>query len=307
MESPFVAVQHGFDNVLANWPLLLIRIGEQVAMIVLIVVSVLAGVLPVIFWGLGSAQVLEGVSTPEEAVEFLLGNLLPILYILVVLTIALLLAMIIHSFVQGGVVGCYIEGERRGRTNPGVARARYRVFTPDLWFRNAKRTWWPIFLIYNIVWGVFGLVLLIPLLAIALIIFLMRDSPELIALTCVGVVLLFGFLFIAAYVVHIWSTVAIVLNVMGQRVGQALREGWTLMIRRALPFVAIVVIALAVSVSAFGSVFGASFAVGLVSHVPGFGIVTLPLQVVISLLQTAVSIVVYAWFLAAAVSIVLQR
>ena len=83
-------------------------------------------------------------------------------------------------------------------------------------------------------------------------------------------------------------------------------EGWRLTLRRAVPLIVVAIIAIVVSVAAASSVSLGAFGLGIVSSIPGFGLVTLPMQVAISFLQSAISIVVYGWFLAAVVSVVIS-
>jgi len=305
MDSPFVAIQRGFDNVLANWPLLLIRIAENVVMMLLVVFTILAGVLPLVFFG-AFMQMVEQIETPDQAAQAVLENPLILLYLLLVISVAILAAVVVHSFVQGGVVGCYLRAEKNAGDATPAERHRFRVFTPELWFRDSRRSWWGIFWVYNIIWGVFGLVLLVPLVALAAAIFLARESPHIVAIACSGTALLFLLLLLAGIVTHFWSTAAVIVNVRGRGIGASLREGWAISMRRFWVFLLLVLIAVMLSVVAVGSIGAASFGVGLLSAIPGVAILTLPIQVAISLLQTAVSIAVGAWFLAASVRVVLR-
>jgi hypothetical protein len=305
MDSPFVAIQRGFDNVLANWPLLLIRVAENVVMMLLVVFTILAGVLPLVFFG-AFIQMLEQIETPDQAAQAVIENPLILLYLMLVISVAILAAVLVHSFVQGGVVGCYLRAEKNaGEANP-AERERFRVFTPELWFRDSRRSWWGIFWVYNIIWGVFGLILLVPLVALAVAMFLSRESPHIVAIACSGTALLFLLLLLAGIVTHFWSTAAVIVNVHGRGIGASLREGWGISLRRFWVFLLLALIAVMLSLVAVGSIGAASFGVGLLSTIPGVAILTLPIQVAISLLQTAVSIAVGAWFLAASVTVVLR-
>lgn len=306
MESQFSAIQRGFDNVIANWPLLLIRLAENAAIVFLIIAAVFGAILPIAFFG-AFAEEFEDFQNPEQFMDALLGTpLLLVLYIFLVLTVLLTLALAIHSFVQAGVVGCYLEGERKARMAGAGNRSRFKVFTPDLWIRYGRRDWWPLFLIYNATWGLFGLILILPLLALLALIYSVRDTDAMVPLTCGGLILVFLLMFIGAFVTHLWSTCAIVLRSAGRQVGTALGEGWTVTKRRAVPLIVLAVIALVVSFAAAGSIGVGSFGLGVISSVPGMALLTMPMQVGVSLLQTAVSIAVYGWFLAAVVSLLLS-
>lgn len=306
MESPWIAIQHGYHNFLANWPLLLIRVAENVAMMVLIILGIIAAVLPFVFYFGAFATMAERIETPDQALELLLQFPWFFLILFLVISFMVIFLTALHSFVQGGVVGCYVDGERQARRSGASTRQSFQVFTPESWYRHARRTWWPIFLIYNITWGVYGLILLIPMALIAVGIWMGQERPEIVGLACGGIVAVFLVAFLGAIVVNLWSTAAIVLSAEGRGVGRSLGEGWRLLIARFLPFVAITVVAFVILMIAFTSIGAASMAVGMVSAIPGVGLLTIPVQVVISLLQTVLSIVIAAWFLAAAVAIVAE-
>jgi hypothetical protein len=304
MDSRFSALQRGIDNVLANWPLLLIRLAEYVALIALILVTVFGGLFPAIFLGV-FRSVFERAEAPEDAAMVLIEHPFLILWVLLLFLVVITFAMIVHSFVQAGVVGCYIDGERVAAASRSLLRSRFRVFTPDLWLRHARTKWWPVFLIYNITWGLFLLLLLIPLAAIAFLTFLGRESPGVIFIACGGLIAIFGVLLIGGIVVQLWTTIAIALSVAGRRVSESVRDGWDLLVSNPLPFVAILVVSFVVSFAVFGFIGIGSFSIGLFG-VFDMGLFMLPLQIGISLFQNALSVAIEAWFLAAAIAVVLQ-
>lgn len=306
MDSPYSAIQRGFDNAVANWPLLLIRIAENVALLVLIVLGILAVVVPI---GLTGAFFEELVAeNPEEVLEAVLGKaLLPALFAVLVFSVILVVGLAIHSFVQAGVIGVYAEGERQAAHGANLHRNRFKVFTPEKWVSCARRDWWPYFIIYNVIWGVWGLILLVPLLVIVPAMWLTRDEPEMmLPLACGGLALVVLLMVVTGFLAHLWCTVAIVLRTSGRSTAAAMGEGWRLTLRRAAPLIVIAIIAIVVSFAAASGVSVGAFGLGIISSIPGFGLVTLPMQVAISFLQSAVSIVVYGWFLAAVVSVVIS-
>lgn len=305
MDTAFVAMQRGFDNVVANWPLLLIRVAENVVMMLLVVFTILGGVLPLVFYG-AFTQAIQQIDTPDQMAAAIIQYPLIVLYLLVVITIAVLAAVVVHSFVQGGVVDCYLVADRNAGQARPAERRLFRVFTPELWLRGSRRNWWGIFWVYNITWGIFGLILLIPMILLAVALFVARESPEMVALACGGLVLLFVVMLLAGIIVHVWSTAAIIVNVEGRGIRQSLKEGWSICLRRFWVFLILMLVAFMLSVIALGSIGVASFGVGLLSAIPGVAFLTIPIQVAISLLQTAISIAMGAWFLAASVTVVLR-
>src|SRR5688572_21195243 len=121
MDSPYSAIQRGFDNAVANWPLLLIRIAENVALMVLIVLGILVVVVPI---GLTGAFFDDLVAeNPEELFQTLMSKaLLPALFAILVFSVILILALAIHSFIQAGVIGVYAEGERQAAHGASLHR-----------------------------------------------------------------------------------------------------------------------------------------------------------------------------------------
>ena len=143
-------IRRGFDNTLANWPLLLIRIGEGIVMMILVVGAVLAIIIPVIV-SLGlNATAFEN---PADVAEMLLGTLIDrwmvIVYVIAVVTLVLAVLVALHSFVEAGSARVYIDGERIAGPAALGPRERFKVFSADRWLEGGKRDWWSVFWIYN--------------------------------------------------------------------------------------------------------------------------------------------------------------
>src|SRR6185437_3436976 len=99
--------------------------------------------------------------------------------------IVLAVLMAIHSFVEAGSARVFVDAERNGA---GVTRSResFRAFNMDRWLQGGRASWWTVFWIYNIVWGVGGLILLIPLLLTLGALFLVTETAGIVAVTCGG-------------------------------------------------------------------------------------------------------------------------
>ncbi|HUO85110.1 MAG TPA: hypothetical protein VM534_08350, partial [Thermoanaerobaculia bacterium] len=168
-------MQRGFANVAANWPLLLILVIEGFAQIALLVGSLLLALVPA-----GVAGILfdpgRWDDDPVRAAQWVLEHPLVIAGAIGLLLLGGLMALVLHAFVTGATTGCYVAGERAaGAGLP--ARERFAAFTVERWMAEGKRTWWPLFLIYNITWGLFGLILLAPVLLALVVILAFPESP----------------------------------------------------------------------------------------------------------------------------------
>ncbi len=292
-------VRRGVDSVLANWPLLLIRIGESVLLMAMMIGIVVAAVIPLVLAGIGGsfAQLLESAAD----LEGLLGTLSigVVLYALLALSIAIGIGMLVHSFVQGGIIGCYVEAERRAPAS-GAPRDAFRIFTPELWWSESKRNVWRVFWIYNAVWLGYSLLLLAPLLPLAIVIVLLRESPAALVLSIVGLVAIVLFAIGLALVVVIWSQVVLIDAVRRGLGALEAVSRWREAVRgRVLNLVLLGGIFFALSMTAGGLAAGVTFTFENAGSIPGFAMAFLPLQIALSLANSIVSTLFGSWLLAA--------
>lgn len=293
--------RRGMENVLANWPLILIRIAEGIAILVMMVVLVVVAALPVGLAGAGfSAADLEQYGDVEELLTGI-GPLV-ILYALVVFTVVFTLAVIIHSFVMAGVVGCYLEGDRRAPEG-NFGRMDFKVFTPELWAREARRHAWRFFWIYNVIWGVYSVILLVPLLFLAVLAFLMREAPAGIAIAVIGMILVMLVAILLAIVAFIYSQVALIESARtGAGVFESLRRARGVTRQRMANVLLTSVIYFSVSMLIGGILAGFGFALGMMGSIPGLDMAFLPFRVLFSLFNSAVSTIFGCWLLAALIA-----
>ena len=293
--------RRGVDNVLANWPLLLIRIAEGVAMMATILGIVVLAIVPVAAAAVGSlTEVLDTLGRTGDLEELLLGVApLLVVYILLVVSFVLLLAMLVHSFVQGGIVGCYVEAERRS-PGAGAQRDAFRVFTPELWWREGKRNVWRFFWIYNVIWGAYSLLLLLPLLPLVVLVALFPENPVSIVIAIVGFVAVVLFAIGVAFVVLIWSQVVLI-DAARRDLGpvEAINASGEALRGRLLNIILIGGIFFALSTTAGGLVAGATFSFDAAGAIPGFALALIPLQILLSLINSAISTLFGSWLLAA--------
>lgn len=301
-------VQRAYRNVVANWPLILISVAEQVAMVVLIVAGAMLLVLPFVMTGvLSELSELSG-DPAQIAIGFFLENPLIIIGAFIVLTIVITALTALHSFVRAGTVGIYLDSASSAPAGSPL-RDALSSFSTETFISYGRRFWWPVFLIFNVVWGIVAILLLAPVSG-AIVLFYsveMSEDPEVgvLALGCSLLVLFFLILVVAGIFATIGSDVAIALSVrrnLGVR--DSLHEALTLMMRRFKDLLMVVGVLVVITIGVwivFATIFGV---IGVVSMLPIMAILTLPIQIVLSLLQSIASVFLSCWFLAAVVAIV---
>ena len=97
------------------------------------------------------------------------------------MVISSIIFIAVHSFVVGGIVRVLVDAERSAP--PSGPRERFRRFTVDRWVEGGRETWWPIFWIYNIAYGVAALIICVPMMLIALAILavFLKEAPPAVA------------------------------------------------------------------------------------------------------------------------------
>src|SRR6202022_3880375 len=106
--------RRGFDSVLANWPLLLLRLAESILFAAIAVAAVIAIIVPVLLSAGMSKFDLGGANDPAEFLRsILLDHWLHIVYVLAGICALLILFVALHSFVQGGAAEVFVAAGRR--------------------------------------------------------------------------------------------------------------------------------------------------------------------------------------------------
>ncbi|HVR43477.1 MAG TPA: hypothetical protein VMS56_08530 [Thermoanaerobaculia bacterium] len=307
MRSLGEVCRRGLENVLANWPLVLIRIVEGLATLLAVVMILVAAIAPITIAGLSGASMTEILESPQ-ALEELMGRFSPllILYLFVVITVAMVIAVLIHAWVQGGVVGCYVIGDRRA-PETGWGREHFRAFTPELWWGEARRLGWRFFWIYNVIWGAFSLLLLAPLLVILVVMLLLRESPAAIVVGCAGIAGVTLVAILLGIATFIWSQLVLIECAAADLgVLQSIRRSREVLARKLLPVVMVGAIFFAISMAVGFVIAGIAFGIGAVGSVPGLDLAFLPIRILISLFNSLVSTILSCWLLAALVAVALS-
>ena len=292
------------DNTLANWPLILIRLAEALLFGILAVVTVIAALVP-IFVSVGIE--VTKIDTPddiEHAFLALMSKWVLLLWVFAAFVVLIILFVAVHGFVEAGSARVYVDAERIAGPAAIGPRSRFRVFSMDRWLTGAKDGWWTAFWIYNLAWGVAGLILLIPLVpTIAGMLIFHEQPPIALATGCIGLLISLLLIIVVGIVTGMWVNRALnewAVRNYGTRA--ALAAGWQAIRadlgRHLLIMLAIFVVGMAGSsffaslsfFAAFGEAFGDSRGI--------FNLFTIPVRVFASLLSSAFSAAMSAWYLA---------
>lgn len=303
MKRPATEIlRRGFNNALANWPLILIRIAEGIVFIGIIIGAAIAAVVPlVISIGLSRATWSENPADAAEAVlDALSLHWMVFVYIFFIISFVMLLLVAIHSFVAAGCALVFVDGERRTSALPAAQRQDFRSFTGQRWFAGGRDGWWTVFWIYNIAWGVGGLIMCIPLVAVvaAMLAFRGGGAAPVVATGCIGAAVSLMFMILVAIVTNIWTEKAVV-DTMARNLGagRALSSSWREMRTDTARHLAVAIVLMAIAFA--GSMFLSSFSwIGMLNRSAGFSFAMLPLRFSASFAQTLFSGAVGAWFLA---------
>jgi hypothetical protein len=296
--------RRGLDNTIANWQLSLIRFLEAFVFVVIAIAGVFVILAPILV-SIGIR--LADLDTPEDvenAMSLLLTKWALLFWILAGVSVLLLVFILIHSFVVAGCARVSVDADRVAGPELMGARSRYDVFSMERWTAGGRAGWWSVFWIYNVAWGIAGLVMLIPLLpTLALVILFYEHEGVAVLSGCLGLLVTVMLMIVAGFVAGMWSNRSIVAwaaHHTGAR--ESMRIAWQAMKgdfgRHLLVAMAVVVVAMA------GSMFFASFSMfagfgeGLGRGHDAFTIVTMPLRLAGSILNSAFSALLGTWYLA---------
>ena len=284
--NPIDIALRGLKNALANWQLVAIRMVEGVVFIVIIFLALLVTIIPTaVEAGLGKLDMRDANSTAEAVAQFFVDHHLLILWTLGMLLLVTLALLVIHAFIVAGSVRVYLDAERAGGDFNNV-------FHGDSFWEASMAGFWCALGIYNIAWGLAGLVILLPfLIGFALV---MIASEPAVALVILAVVLV-GTILLSIPVglaTSIWVNRALV---DGESKGLSAR-GALAAARAAIrsDLVTHLLLTFFVIIVGIGGT-------GLVSTVAGIfpaGGITAPMHIIGSLAETAAGALASAWMLA---------
>ena len=295
---------------LANWPLLLIRVAEMFVFVAITFAAIIAAIVPIILSIAGGSwsSLRDAQNAPEVVAEMLIRHIPLFLFLFVILSVLLLVFVAVHSFVEGGSARIYLDAEFAARAVEGrPPRTAFRAFSADRWMQGGKRDWVPIFWIYNIAWSIGMLIVLVPLLAILVIFLAGGTNPVAIGAGCLLLVLTIFVLFLVAIVTGIWCQKAIVICVARDLAAlESLREAWADV---RTDFTRHFVVAFVLMMISFGTAMLVSFiAVGASSvHDAGAVMMLMPLRLAAQFASQIVSLMIAAWMTASFAALTVDR
>jgi hypothetical protein len=296
-------LKRGGENAIANWQLSLIRFIEILAFCALAFIGIIVALVP-LFVSLGiRLSEIHDADDMQSVMMTLLEQWPVFIWFGVGMFAMFAFFVVVHSYVEAGCARVFVDADRAAGPATTGAKGRYRVFSVSRWFAGAREGGWRVFWIYNLAWTVAALILLIPLIPVAALMFVFRSNPAVSAgVGCLGilVVLLFGI--VLGLVTGMWTNRAIA-NWAAQRstARHALATGWRAVKmdfgRHLLIALAIIVVALAgssafSSFSMFGS-FGHSMRGDNIINV-----MTAPVRMFGAILSWAFSALIGSWYLA---------
>jgi hypothetical protein len=304
-------LRRGAMSAIANWQLTVIRFGEMAAFGAIAVLTAIAMVLPLL---VTIGITLDRVS-PEDlagAVVRLLERWVILFWVVVAFTVLLLLFLAVHAFVEAGRARVLASADRAAGMDPGNDRSRFAVFTLREWFAGGSAGWWPLFWIYNAIWGLAGLILLLPLLPTLLLMLVMREQPRALIVTgCLGLLFTLLLGIVVGFVAGVWTTRAVAEWGLGRRTArQAMSAAW-----RALRedfarhfLAALAMIAIGMAGSAFFTSLGFFVSFGELFGDDGMiALFTLPLRFASSILSWFFSAAISTWYLGSYVALAVER
>jgi hypothetical protein len=313
LRSTTDTLRRGLDSMLANWPLIAIRIVESFLFLLIVIGSVVAAIIPIaVAAGFSNFDITNRDNAAEAIASIVIGHWPLILYILVIITMLLIVLVAVHSFVEAGNAKIFVDAEHAAGSAMAANRQTYRTFTMDRWLQGGWHSWWTIFWIYNLAWSVAALVILVPLLMTLVGMFLVEEPGPKIAVGCGGLAISFIIGIPVSLIVAIWTQKAIAVCVArAATAGASLRQAWAAI--RA-DFGRHLAVAFILFVVTFGgamliSTFTMPFSlIHQTTHTsPLVEIAFAPARIIGSFLQSIFSAAVGLWFLASFVGLTEER
>lgn len=319
----FDILRRGFDNTVVNWQVSLIRFLEAFLFMVIAAVTMVVLFVP-IFLSIGiKAADLRAPENLENILDVLVNQWVMLAWFVAGVSVLLLVLMLIHSFIAAGCARVFVDGDQAAGAEWNGPRPRYAVFSMQRFLGGGREGWWTVFWIYNVIWGVALLVILLPLIGILTAALLLGagggDTAKGFAVlaSCLGIVATIMFAIAVTIVAAVWTNRAIVdwavyrttaLGAIGYA-GRSIRGDLG---RHAGIAICIFVAAMAISMffSTFGFFAGLGDSVGGAMGRDGGNIVlllTAPVRILMSLINSAISALIGSWFVASYASLANHR
>lgn len=308
MRSPTDSARRAFENTVANFPVLLITIAGQIAAFMLIVIGVIIAILPLV--GLG---VIASVSAPQGdpsvwLEKFVQNNPLIILYLVVAVLVLMIPMMMLYAFIEAGRIGVYLDGERKALAAGSSERSAFNAFDPSRWMAHARASWLGVFVVYVLTGLLAVLLLVVPIVLIAVMMARFSDYQAVVGVGCMLLVLVVLCLVLFGIFIGIWVKLANIICVRDRVAGtEALRRALAAFVRDPGGVLILTMLLVGVSIGVGIGVMSIYFGTGVLSAIPGVGLLLIPLQIALSLGQSVLSAFLSSWFSASYVSYVVAQ
>lgn len=293
-------IRRGFTSAVANWPLLLIRIGEAVLFGAITIAAILAVIVPMLVSaGLSGFDLKNPAGAAEAVMNLVAMHWMVLVWAFVVANVLLLAFALVHSFVIAGAARVLVDAEQAA--GPGAPpRQAFDAFTMERWLAGGREAWWPVFWIYNLAYGAALLLMLAPAALTLIVAVVLRGSPAAIIAGCLALVLTIFVGLISIVLAGVWCQKAIVVC-LARRVGgnAALAIAWREARADAGRHFAVAFVMMVLAVGGVGVISSISMVFAIpTAAAPIAGLIFMPIRVVLSVVQSAFGAAVGNWSLA---------
>jgi hypothetical protein len=266
--------------------------AETVIFLVILFLALLATIIPVaVQAGLTHLKLTDTEASVNTLAQFLAEHLTLTLWTLGVLFVVSGILLAIHCLVVAGSLRTYLEAERAAVAGP---IDRFYAFRLDAFWEAATDGFWRVFWIYNLAWGLAGVIATLPLM-LGLMVMVLLTNPGasmMLGFFCfAGTVLLF---IPVGFVTTIWVNRALVEGARQDLGARAALAAARVAIRADLATHAIVTFLVIVI-----SIGGAAFVGNAAGVFSGADNILAPLRFIAWLAQTFASALGSAWMLTA--------
>lgn len=314
-------LRRGLDTTIANWPVIVLRIGESLLFAGIVIASILAAVIPaVVAAGLSKDDIVNSSDPGGALISWLIGHFMLFVWMLALGFLVLGVLIAIHAFVDGGSTQIYVDGERAaakrgpsapsaGPESPTWVRSDFNAFTIDRWLAGGAACWWRIFWVYNLAWSVSLIFVLVPLVVTIIAMLAISDTTGRIVVGCSGVALSVLILIPVGIVTSIWCKKAITICVArATSASESLRQGWREFRKDLGRHLAIALIMFVLSLALNSLVSGFSIPMSFTEHrIPTAALMFAPIRLVAGVIQGMVGAAIGSCFLACFVSMTEER
>jgi hypothetical protein len=297
-------LRRGILSTLANWPVILTRVVELLVQFGIAIVAIVGCIVPVLVSAGMHEWTLPAGTNPSEIVTNILAEHAALFIYLLLFILAIGTVMVaVHAYVSAGAARIFVDADRAVPDRPDLRREQFDAFTLERWSAGARAAWWRVFWIYNGTWAMYGLILLIPVLLLAIVAVIAALSEAsvgaTIAATCGGIALVVIVAIPLALVIGMWTQKAVVVCLArNATAGEALRSGWR---EARADFLRHFLIYFLISIIAGGAsaIFSSALAPFRLGTRDLMTLLTGPVQIASFFLQAAVSNAVGCWLVAA--------